>query len=75
MQQQWVIIMHVVLRCFSGYMAPEYVMRGNYSVKSDVFSFGVMVLEILTGTKNSDTTQSEDLLTTVCTILRSIAKL
>ncbi|KAM3277248.1 hypothetical protein ACQJBY_045224 [Aegilops geniculata] len=48
-----------------GYMAPEYVMRGNYSVKSDVFSFGVMVLEILTGTKNSDTTQSEDLLTTV----------
>ena len=38
--------------CFSGYMAPEYVMRGNYSVKSDVFSFGVMVLEILTGRKN-----------------------
>ena len=30
-------------------MAPEYVMRGNYSVKSDVFSFGVIVLEMVTG--------------------------
>jgi len=48
-----------------GYMAPEYVMRGNYSMKSDVFSFGVMVLEIVTGRKNNDTTQSEDLLTTI----------
>ncbi|KAM3259439.1 hypothetical protein ACQJBY_050963 [Aegilops geniculata] len=48
-----------------GYMAPEYLMRGNYSVKSDVFSFGVMVLEIVTGRKNSDTSQSEDLLTTI----------
>nr|CAB3495069.1 unnamed protein product [Digitaria exilis] len=51
-----------------GYMAPEYVTRGNYSVKSDVFSFGVMVLEILTGRKNkrsSKPRQSEDLLATV----------
>jgi serine/threonine protein kinase len=52
--------------CFSGYMAPEYVMSGNYSVKSDVFSFGVLVLEILTGRKNNDSYQSQDLLTTVC---------
>ncbi|XP_062190780.1 cysteine-rich receptor-like protein kinase 6 isoform X2 [Phragmites australis] len=51
-----------------GYMAPEYVMRGNYSVKSDAFSFGVMVLEIVTGRKNNDcynSRRSEDLLTTV----------
>ncbi|KAM3277249.1 hypothetical protein ACQJBY_045225 [Aegilops geniculata] len=50
-----------------GYMAPEYVMRGNYSVKSDAFSFGVMVLEIVTGSKCNDDNfrQSEDLLTTV----------
>ncbi|KAF6986628.1 hypothetical protein CFC21_004355 [Triticum aestivum] len=51
-----------------GYMAPEYVMRGNYSVKSDAFSFGVLVLEIMTGKKNSDcynSQQSQDLLTTV----------
>ncbi|KAI3994618.1 hypothetical protein MKX01_007910 [Papaver californicum] len=30
-----------------GYMAPEYIMHGEFSVKSDVFSFGVLVLEIL----------------------------
>ncbi|XP_020410184.1 cysteine-rich receptor-like protein kinase 26 [Prunus persica] len=36
-----------------GYMAPEYVMRGQFSVKSDVYSFGVLVLEIISGQKNS----------------------
>ncbi|WJX14810.1 hypothetical protein P8452_05021 [Trifolium repens] len=36
-----------------GYMSPEYAMHGQFSVKSDVFSFGVMVLEILSGKKNS----------------------
>ncbi|XP_029126520.1 putative receptor-like protein kinase At4g00960 [Cajanus cajan] len=36
-----------------GYMAPEYVMHGQFSVKSDVFSFGVLVLEIISGQKNS----------------------
>nr|XP_043620638.1 putative receptor-like protein kinase At4g00960 [Erigeron canadensis] len=32
-----------------GYMSPEYVLYGEYSVKSDVFSFGVLILEIITG--------------------------
>ncbi|XP_074567205.1 G-type lectin S-receptor-like serine/threonine-protein kinase At4g27290 [Curcuma longa] len=35
-----------------GYMSPEYVKNGAYSVKSDVFSFGVLILEIITGKKN-----------------------
>ncbi|XAR60356.1 Non-specific serine/threonine protein kinase [Bertholletia excelsa] len=35
-----------------GYMSPEYVMDGQFSVKSDVFSFGVMILEIVSGRKN-----------------------
>ncbi|KAI7755791.1 hypothetical protein M8C21_014915, partial [Ambrosia artemisiifolia] len=35
-----------------GYMAPEYAMHGQFSVKSDVFSFGVLALEIVTGQKN-----------------------
>ncbi|XP_050247246.1 G-type lectin S-receptor-like serine/threonine-protein kinase At4g27290 isoform X1 [Quercus robur] len=35
-----------------GYMAPEYAIDGLYSVKSDVFSFGILLLEILSGKKN-----------------------
>ncbi|KAM0952362.1 putative protein kinase RLK-Pelle-DLSV family [Dioscorea sansibarensis] len=35
-----------------GYMAPEYALDGIFSVKSDVFSFGVLVLEILSGQRN-----------------------
>ncbi|RZC86571.1 hypothetical protein C5167_029922 [Papaver somniferum] len=42
-----------------GYMAPEYVMHGKFSVKSDVFSFGVLVLEILTGRRNNSFHKSE----------------
>ena len=33
-------------------MAPEYAGDGIFSVKSDVFSFGVLVLEIVTGKRN-----------------------
>lgn len=36
-----------------GYMSPEYAMEGHFSEKSDVFSFGVLVLEIVTGFKNN----------------------
>nr|XP_011459948.1 PREDICTED: cysteine-rich receptor-like protein kinase 10 isoform X1 [Fragaria vesca subsp. vesca] len=36
-----------------GYMAPEYAMEGLFSVKSDVFSFGVIMLEIINGKRNS----------------------
>ncbi|KAK6124444.1 hypothetical protein DH2020_041821 [Rehmannia glutinosa] len=35
-----------------GYMSPEYVTNGNYSMKSDVFSFGVLALEIISGQRN-----------------------
>ncbi|XP_074566985.1 uncharacterized protein LOC141823590 [Curcuma longa] len=42
-----------------GYMAPEYVIHGLFSVKSDVYSYGVLVLEILIGRKNSDYRESE----------------
>ncbi|XP_022723473.1 putative receptor-like protein kinase At4g00960 isoform X2 [Durio zibethinus] len=36
-----------------GYMAPEYLMLGQFSVKSDVFGFGVLILEIISGQKNN----------------------
>ncbi|PRQ29889.1 putative transferase, protein kinase RLK-Pelle-DLSV family [Rosa chinensis] len=37
-----------------GYLAPEYAMRGHLTEKADVFSFGVVVLEILSGRPNAD---------------------
>jgi len=33
-------------------MPPEYAADGSFSIKSDVFSFGVVVLEIISGRKN-----------------------
>ncbi|KAL9243534.1 hypothetical protein vseg_017409 [Gypsophila vaccaria] len=47
-----------------GYMAPEYMMSGDYSDKSDVYSYGIMLLEIVSGQKNRmmrQTPQREDL--------------
>ncbi|KAF7850078.1 hypothetical protein BT93_L5890 [Corymbia citriodora subsp. variegata] len=35
-----------------GYMAPEYVAVGHVSIKSDVFSFGILLLEIVSGRKS-----------------------
>ncbi|PON32965.1 Serine/threonine protein kinase, partial [Parasponia andersonii] len=50
----------------TGCMSPEYAMHRQLSVKLDVFSFGVLVLEILSGKKNNFFYQSrggaEDLL-------------
>ncbi|XP_042484400.1 cysteine-rich receptor-like protein kinase 8 [Macadamia integrifolia] len=36
-----------------GYMSPEYAMEGIFSAKSDVFSFGVILLEIISGKRNN----------------------
>ncbi|XVE51189.1 hypothetical protein DITRI_Ditri02bG0019600 [Diplodiscus trichospermus] len=36
-----------------GYMALEYVNHEQFSVKSDVFSFGILFLEIISGQKNN----------------------
>ncbi|KAL5542724.1 hypothetical protein UlMin_010434 [Ulmus minor] len=35
-----------------GYMAPEYAFNGLFSIKSDVFSFGILVLEIVSGNRS-----------------------
>nr|XP_011463561.1 PREDICTED: G-type lectin S-receptor-like serine/threonine-protein kinase At4g03230 [Fragaria vesca subsp. vesca] len=36
-----------------GYMSPEYALYGHFSEKLDVFSFGVLLLEIVSGKKNA----------------------
>ncbi|KAK9161470.1 hypothetical protein Syun_007811 [Stephania yunnanensis] len=41
-----------------GYCAPEYAMTGQLTIKSDIYSFGVVFLEIITGRKAIDETRS-----------------
>ncbi|KAF6166312.1 hypothetical protein GIB67_038172 [Kingdonia uniflora] len=36
-----------------GYMAPEYIVRGQLTEKADVYSFGVLVIEIVCGRRNN----------------------
>uniref|UniRef100_A0A1J3ITF5 Putative cysteine-rich receptor-like protein kinase 35 n=1 Tax=Noccaea caerulescens TaxID=107243 RepID=A0A1J3ITF5_NOCCA len=51
--------LHSLLCSTSGYMSPEYAMQGHFSMKSDVFSFGVLVLEIISGKKTSSLDQTD----------------
>ncbi|KAG7036635.1 Receptor-like serine/threonine-protein kinase ALE2 [Cucurbita argyrosperma subsp. argyrosperma] len=56
-----------------GYVAPEYAMTGHLLVKSDVYSYGVVLLELLTGRKPVDMSQTsgqENLVTWARPILR-----
>uniref|UniRef100_A0A7N2LK78 non-specific serine/threonine protein kinase n=1 Tax=Quercus lobata TaxID=97700 RepID=A0A7N2LK78_QUELO len=43
-----------------GYLAPEYAMRGHLTEKTDVFAFGIVALEIVSGRLNSDSSLEEE---------------
>ncbi|XP_021800755.1 probable LRR receptor-like serine/threonine-protein kinase At1g53420, partial [Prunus avium] len=43
-----------------GYMAPEYAMRGYLTDKADVYSFGILVLEIASGRNNTSYRSKEE---------------
>ncbi|KAJ8758969.1 hypothetical protein K2173_003207 [Erythroxylum novogranatense] len=42
-----------------GYMAPEYLAHGQLTEKADVYSFGVLILEIVTGRQNNKSKSSD----------------
>lgn len=39
-------------------MAPEYVVHGQLTEKADVYSYGILVLEVLTGKKSTSSISS-----------------
>ncbi|KAM7473998.1 hypothetical protein LguiB_021241 [Lonicera macranthoides] len=53
------------LKGTQGYVAPEFFSGTNISVKVDIFSFGIVILEIVFGRKNLDSTQSCPLINVV----------
>ncbi|KAL5797006.1 hypothetical protein ACOSQ2_001826 [Xanthoceras sorbifolium] len=55
-----------------GYMAPEYLIRGQLTEKADVYSFGILILEIVCGRRNNTfTTHANSPLQTVWLLHRS----
>jgi interleukin-1 receptor-associated kinase 1 len=56
----------------SGYKAPEYASRGVYSLKTDVFSFGILVLVIISGRKNTILDKRGD---TIGDLVRDVSEL
>jgi len=44
-------VVHTSYGYFLFNMSPEYAIHGEFSIKTDVYSFGVLILEIITGKK------------------------
>ncbi|KAK1419707.1 hypothetical protein QVD17_28981 [Tagetes erecta] len=60
-----------------GYCAPEYAMSGKLTIKSDIYSFGVVMLELITGRRAIDTTKKpgeQNLVPWACPFLRDRKK-
>ncbi|KAM3684196.1 hypothetical protein ACB098_11G026300 [Castanea mollissima] len=48
-----------------GYMSPEYAMKGVFSIKSDVYSFSVLMLEMVSGRRNNSFYHADQVITLV----------
>lgn len=62
----------LLLTASRGYIAPEYLAQGRLTEKVDVYSFGVLVLEIVSGHRNSEFQPAETfetLVTNVCKLI------
>lgn len=56
-------------------MAPEYAVLGHLSVKVDVYSFGILVLEIVTGRRNTDVFDADEESSNLLSYVRPIDQL
>jgi serine/threonine protein kinase len=60
-----------------GYCAPEYASTGQLTVKSDIYSFGVVFLELITGRRALDSNrprEEQDLVSWVGFLFSDAAK-
>ncbi|XP_020524198.1 receptor-like cytosolic serine/threonine-protein kinase RBK2 isoform X2 [Amborella trichopoda] len=57
-----------------GYMAPEYFMHGVVDEKTDVFSFGVLLLELITGRRAIDSSQKSLVMWCIFLLERKVAQ-
>uniref|UniRef100_A0A0E0B907 Uncharacterized protein n=1 Tax=Oryza glumipatula TaxID=40148 RepID=A0A0E0B907_9ORYZ len=64
-----------VTNAYRGYMAPEYAVLGHLSVKVDVYSFGILVLEIVTGRRNTDVFDADEESSNLLSYVRPIDQL
>ena len=44
----------MICHAFRGYTAPEYAIHGQLSEKADTYSYGVVMLEIISGRKSNE---------------------
>ncbi|WOL17843.1 putative receptor-like protein kinase [Canna indica] len=51
----WEIRMNIILGTAKGYVAPEYASTGMLNERSDVYSFGILIMEIISGTRTAQT--------------------
>ncbi|KAM3226327.1 hypothetical protein ACQJBY_058788 [Aegilops geniculata] len=61
-------VTHVTTRVVgtTGYLAPEYVVHGQLTKKADVYSFGVLLLKVISGRRVSETIRSDTFLVRQC---------
>lgn len=55
-------------------MAPEYAIDGLFSIKSDVFSFGIVILEIISGRRNTGFFHQEEASNLLGLVSKSLLK-
>lgn len=54
-------LLFVFYGVYRGYLAPEYALLGQLTMKADIYSFGVLILEIISGRSSSKSLWGRDM--------------